>query len=72
MFPFIRHLIIGINSLNRAFGYTCITVNALIRIYDQKIRPFSKSVNRANCRAVGVFTFNTWFCNNVRHGVKIE
>ncbi len=65
-------LIFGVNSLYRALGLAQCTVNALVRIDNEKVRAFVEAIHRANLDAVGQFALNTGFCNNECHAGNLN
>ena len=58
------------DRLNRAFREACVAIDAGVGIYEKLVGQFVKSFNRANSRAIGVFTFNAWLGNNVGHRIQ--
>ncbi|CDQ09253.1 protein of unknown function [Acidithiobacillus ferrivorans] len=61
-------VIIAENGTGRAFWLAERAVYALIRVNDQKIRPFAETVHWADIYTVCVFALNTRFSHHVCHG----
>jgi hypothetical protein len=60
-------LVLRVDRVHRALGFTERTIDAFIRMNDQKIRSLIETINRANLNTVGVFAFDAIFANNERH-----
>ena len=63
----LRHVFFGKNRIGRALGNTNGTIDALIRINDEKVGSFSKTVDRTHVHTVRELTFNTIFRHDMRH-----
>lgn len=61
------HVFFGENRIGRALRDADCAIDALVRINHQKVRAFTKTVNRADVHAVSELTFNTVFRHDVRH-----
>src|ERR1044071_2209817 len=60
-------IVVGENRLRRAFGNAQATVDAALRIDDEKIRALVKTIRRAHCDAIGVFATNAVFRDDKSH-----
>jgi hypothetical protein len=65
-----RHVVLGENGLDRAFGDAKGAVNALLRVDDQHVRAFVKAVDRADVDAIRVFALDAAFGDDVSHGAS--
>jgi hypothetical protein len=65
-----RHVSFSIDRIDRAFGYTHATVDALLWVYHQKISARPEARDRANSHATGVSTIHAVFRNNVGHKAR--
>ena len=61
------HVFFGKNRIGRAFGNTDGTVDAFVRVDDQKVGSFAKTIYRTHVHTVCELTFNTVFGHNMRH-----
>ena len=61
----VRH--IRVDSLDGALGQTGIAIDARIRIDQQAVRCFVKSLDRADGGAIGVFTIDARRSDNIGH-----
>lgn len=64
---FLRNRHVGENSLNRAFRKACVAIDAGVRVDQQLVGQFVKSLDGANGSTVRVFTFDTRFGNDIGH-----
>ena len=62
-----RNILFGHDGIHRALGNADGEVDALIRVNRQKIRALAEAIHRAHINAVGVFTADAGFQNNVGH-----
>jgi len=67
----IWHVFFGVDGIDGALRDADRTVNALIRIDDQKIWALAEAVDRADIDAVGVAALDAGFGDNVGHGDSI-
>ena len=67
----IGHIFLGVDGIDGALRDADRTVNALIRIDDQKIGALAEAVDRADIDAVGVAALDAGFGDNVGHGDSI-
>jgi len=67
--PAFRQHVIGIYGTNRALIDTQSAINTDDRINNHEILAFMKALNGADRYAVRVLAVNTWFGNNMSHGV---
>jgi hypothetical protein len=58
----------GVDRVHWALGNTHGAVDALIWVNHEHIRAFAEAVHGADVHAIGVFAFDTSFCNDVSHG----
>jgi hypothetical protein len=63
-----REIVFCINGVYGAFWDAQVAINALLRVNDQHIGPFVKTVHGADLYAVGVFASDTVIDNNKGHG----
>jgi hypothetical protein len=68
VFLAIGYVFFGVYRVYWALGNTDGTVDALVRVYDQKIGALTEAVDRADVDAVCVTTLDAGFCNNMGHG----
>src|SRR5690606_22750636 len=59
-----------INGVGRALGNADCAVDAFIGVNHQKIGSFQKTIYRTYINAVGKFTFNTVFSDDVSHSIS--
>jgi hypothetical protein len=64
----IGHVFFCVNGVDRALGDADRTVDALIGVDGQKIRPFAKTIDGADIDTIGVFATDASFGDNVGHG----
>jgi hypothetical protein len=62
-----RDVFFGVDRVDRTLGDADGAINALVRVDDQKIGTFAKTVNRADIDAICVFALDTGFCDYVCH-----
>ena len=55
------------NGIDGALGHTERAIDTFLGINDKKIGPLVETVYRADLHAIGVFTFDAVFCNDVSH-----
>ena len=60
-------LIFRVDGIYRAFRLAQGAVNAFVRVNDEEIGPFVKTIDRAHLHAVCVFALDTLFANNKSH-----
>ena len=65
-----RYFIFSINGFCRAFRFAECAVDAFVRVNNEEVRAFVKTVYRANFYAIRVFAFNAIFTNDKGHVVK--
>ena len=63
----LRQLVFRVNSVHRALWLTQRTVDAFIRVYDEKVWAFIKTIYRAYLNAIGVLATNTVISNYKSH-----
>lgn len=68
IFPLRRDVILVVDSLNRAYGFTCTAVHALIGLYVEHASALIDAINWALFDARLVFHIDTGLCNYVRQG----
>ena len=56
-----------LNSLSRTLWFTECTVNALIRMNNNKVRAFIETVHRTDIDTVSVFALDTVLCHDKTH-----
>ena len=65
MFLALGEVILCIDSINRAFGFTQTAVNTFFRVDNEEVRSLMKTVDGTHFDAVGKFAFNARFGNDV-------
>jgi BMFP domain-containing protein YqiC len=65
--PFFGHFVVCVDGLYRTDRHTRIAVDALVRMYDKKVRAFVKAVYRTDFDAIRVLTVDTRLGNDVWH-----
>ena len=63
----LRQFVFRVNSVHRALWLTQRTVDAFIRVYDEKVWAFIKTIYRAYLNAIGVLATNTVISNYKSH-----
>src|SRR4051812_23111395 len=63
----VGHVVLGEDSLDRAFGHTQRAVDALRRIDHQHVRPLAEAVDRTHIDAVGVLALDARLGYDVSH-----
>jgi len=61
------HVILGENGFGRTLSHTQGTIDAFVRVDDQKIRAFTKAINGTNIYAISIFTLDAIFGDDVSH-----
>ena len=64
---FFFQIVFGEDSLDRALGLTQCTVNALVRIDDQKVGTLMETIYRADFNTVRVLTLDALLSDNKSH-----
>jgi hypothetical protein len=62
-----RHIVFGIDRIDRAFGLTQSAIDALFRIDDQEIGAFMETVDWTYFDAIGVLALDTAFRHDEGH-----
>ena len=63
-----RHVVLGEDRLDRAFGDAQRAVDALVGIDDEEVGPLAEAIDRADIDAVGVFALDAGFGYDIGHG----
>jgi hypothetical protein len=66
-----RHVFLGENGVDRAFGHANGAIDALVGVNGQEVRAFAEAIYRANIDAVGVTAADARFGNYVGHDSPI-
>lgn len=67
VFPFVGHVVLVKNGLNRAFRDTSFAIDALLRVDVKHLFALIKALDRTNNDAIGVSATFTGLGNNVGH-----
>src|SRR5262245_3420040 len=65
-----RDIVFGENRFDRTFRNAQRAIDALVRIDDQDVGAFTKTIHRADVYAIGIFALDAALGHNVSHGMS--